>query len=434
MNIKRQKSAKVVVRQLVVQVPREKSARVLEVAREHKATNVHCVEAQGAEGPLAVVTMNLSNPKLEAALASLEGIEEMRATFFPTGVIALRPPAGDAPDQVKDVGFRSPIEIYLGGLQSIGSWRGFLSYAALAGVVVWIGLFTGTVYLLTAAMLIAPFAGPAMNLALGTARGDGRLIRQTVLRYFAALAVAIGVAFLLTLVLGPERANNEMVARSQLSSVAVLLPIAAGLAGALNLVQSERSSLVSGAATGLLVAASLAPPAGVVGMAAAIGRWDLVQTAGFVVILQLVGINFAGASLFRAIGLGPKGARYDRGKVGVSWLAWGVTAALLAGLLFAQFRDVPGFQRASRADRALAVVEEALRSSGTVDVVRLEADYPRPTGVSKEVLLVQGHVLRRPEVDVTDSELRETLSQQVRQRLREAGHEARPLVDLTVLP
>ncbi len=42
-----------------------------------------------------------------------------------------------------------------------------------------------------------------------------------------------------------------------------------------NFVQSERSSLVSGAAVGMQVAASLAPPAGLVGMAIAIGRWDI---------------------------------------------------------------------------------------------------------------------------------------------------------------
>lgn len=55
-----------------------------------------------------------------------------------------------------------------------------------------------------------------------------------------------------------------MLQNSQISIAAVLLPLAAGAAGALNLFQSERSSLVSGAATGMLVAASLAPPAGII--------------------------------------------------------------------------------------------------------------------------------------------------------------------------
>jgi hypothetical protein len=51
--------------------------------------------------------------------------------------------------------------------------------------------------------------------------------------------------------------------------------IVLGAAGALNLCQSERSSLVSGAATGMLVAASLAPQAGLIRMGAAIGEWEM---------------------------------------------------------------------------------------------------------------------------------------------------------------
>ena len=124
------------------------------------------------------------------------------------------------------------------------------------GVVVWIGLFTNTIYLLTAAMLIAPFAGPAMNTAIATARGDWSLLRRTLLRYVAALAVTIAIAGTLSSILHQNTTTELMVATSNLSAVAVLLPLVADAAGALNLVQSERSSLVSGAAVGMLVAAS----------------------------------------------------------------------------------------------------------------------------------------------------------------------------------
>jgi uncharacterized membrane protein len=60
-----------------------------------------------------------------------------------------------------------------------------------------------------------------------------------------------------------------MLATNTVSAVAVLIPLVSGTAGALNLVQSERSSLVSGAAAGMLVSVSLAPPAALVGMAIA---------------------------------------------------------------------------------------------------------------------------------------------------------------------
>ncbi|MGB3613274.1 MAG: DUF389 domain-containing protein, partial [Elainellaceae cyanobacterium] len=72
-----------------------------------------------------------------------------------------------------------------------------MSYAAIAGIVVWVGLYTNSSFLLTASMLIAPFAGPAMNVAIATARGDTALLWRSLLRYFSALAVCIVTSALL---------------------------------------------------------------------------------------------------------------------------------------------------------------------------------------------------------------------------------------------
>jgi hypothetical protein len=252
-------------RQLLIQVPRGHGKKVLEIARNYDGMNLVQFEATGGgapSDPLDVVMASVANGRVEGMLSDLEALPELHVTLAPRGVMPLRPPAAEAAKQVIDVEERSPIEVLLSGLQSIGSWKGFLGYAAAAGFVVWIGLFTNTVYLLTAAMLIAPFAGPAMNTAIATARGDRELLGRSLLRYFAALTVTISVTAILSLILRQEVATQQMVDTSMISSVAVLLPLVAGAAGALNLVQSERSSLVAGAAVGMLVAASLAPPAG----------------------------------------------------------------------------------------------------------------------------------------------------------------------------
>ena len=275
-------------RQLIIEVPRGCGQRVLDIAKSHNAANVALFEAKGSDEPIDLTIVHVSNREVEKLLAELQDLPELHITLLPTGVIALKPPASEAPQQVTNVEERSPIEIFLSGLQSVGSWRGFLGYAAVAGFVVWIGLYTNTSYLLVAAMLIAPFAGPAMNTAIATARGDRILLGRSLLRYFTALAVTIITACLLSLILRQEIPTSLMLDSSQVSAVAVLIPLTAGAAGALNLVQSERSSLVSGAAAGMLVAASLAPPAGIVGMGAALGRWDLVINALFLLLLQLL--------------------------------------------------------------------------------------------------------------------------------------------------
>ena len=50
------------------------------------------------------------------------------------------------------------------------------------------------------------------------------------------------------------------------------------------------------------MAASLAPPTGLVGMGAAMGELDMAKPASLLPLLQLLGINLAGAVVFRLFG------------------------------------------------------------------------------------------------------------------------------------
>lgn len=420
-------------RQLLVQVPKGQGERVLERAKSYQGVNLALFEGRGTDGPLELVFVHVANRQVEGLLDDLEAIPELHVTLVPRGVIPLWPPASEAPEQVRDVAERSPVEVFLGGLQQVGSWRGFLGYAAAAGIIVWIGLFTNTAYLLTAAMLIAPFAGPAMNVALSTARGDGSLLRRSLLRYFAALSVTIVVTALLSLIFGQEVATAQMVGASQVSAMAVLLPLVAGAAGALNLVQSDRSSLVSGAATGMLVAASLAPPAGLVGMAGVLGDWAMVRSGLFVLVLQLVGINLSGATVFRAFGLSPQGARYGRGQGGIFAASLTVTLLVLGGLLFIQLRDAPSLQRSTRAQRAVAEVQGAVSESGVAQLVEADATFTRANITGQSTLLVTLYVQRDPETDPPAEEVRQTLTREVQARLLAQGFDVTPLVSVTVL-
>jgi hypothetical protein len=188
-------------RQLLIQVPRGTGEEVLEIAQKYDGANLAQFQVTGSDGAIDLAIIHVSNSKVEGLLGELEDLPELHVTLIPRGVMPLQPPAFEAPEQVTNVEPRSPIEIFLAGLQSVGSWKGFLGYAAVAGVVVWIGLFTNTNYLLVAAMLIAPFAGPAMNVAIATARGDITLLKRSLIRYFAALGVAIVIGWLLSLIL-----------------------------------------------------------------------------------------------------------------------------------------------------------------------------------------------------------------------------------------
>ncbi|MBD2075005.1 DUF389 domain-containing protein [Phormidium sp. FACHB-592] len=420
-------------RQLLVQVPRGCGKEVLDTAKTHDGANLALFEATGTDVLLDVVIIHISNRKVEALMQALEGMPNLQITLNPHGVMGLKPPADEAAQQVTDVAARSPIEVFLSGLQSVGSWKGFLGYAVAAGVVVWIGLFTNTTYLLVAAMLIAPFAGPAMNVALATARGDRHLLGQSLLRYFAALAVTITVTGLVTLVLRQEVVTEQMAATSTISAVAVLLPFVAGAAGALNLVQSERSSLVSGAATGMLVAASLAPPAGLVGMAGAMGRWDLTVNGAFVLLLQLAGINLSAAIVFRLYGISAQGARYQRGQAWAFPAILVVTTVALAGLLTWQFSNSPNLQRSSRSQRATAEIQKVVDESGLASLVEANVRFTRPDIKGQNTLLGTVYVQRQQGVEQSTETIRTQLTQAIQTHLLNQGFNVTPLIDVSVL-
>ena len=420
-------------RQLIIQVPRGCGQTVLDIAKSHNATNVAQFEAKSSDEPIDLAIVHVSNRQIEKLLAELQDLPSLHITLLPTGVMALQPPAKEAAQQVTNVEERSPIEIFLSGLQSVGSWRGFLGYAAVAGFVVWIGLYTNTSYLLVAAMLIAPFAGPAMNTAIATARGDRILLGRSLLRYFAALAVTIATAYLLSLILQQQIPTSLMIDSSQVSAIAVLLPLTAGAAGALNLVQSERSSLVSGAAAGMLVAASLAPPAGIVGMATALGRWDLVINGLFLLLLQLGGINLSASLLFRIYGLSTQGTRYQRGQKWVTRSALAITVIALIGLLTWQFSNSPNLERSSRAQRANAEVKNAVEQVGLAQLVESNVRFPRPNIDGENTLLTVVYVQRKPGVKQSDKEISNRIKRAVQERLQQQEFNVTPLIDVTVL-
>ncbi len=419
-------------RQLIIQIPRGNGKAVIDIAKSHNGTNLARFEGN-AEEPIDVVIVHVSNREVGKVLEELQDLPKVHITLIPTGVIALQPPASEAPQQVVDVEERSPIEIFLSGLQSVGSWRGFLGYASLAGFVVWIGLYTNTTYLLVAAMLIAPFAGPAMNTAIATAWGDRKLLGRSILRYFAALSVTIATTCLLSLILRQEIPTSLMLDSSQISAVAVILPLVAGAAGALTLVQSDRSSLVSGAATGMLVAASLAPPAGIVGMASAIGRWDMAISGLFLLFLQLCGINFSAALLFRVFGLSPQGTRYQRGKKRVFTIALAITVIALAGLLTWQFSNSPNLQRSSLAQRAKTQVQKAVEQVGLAKLVESNVYFTRANIEGQDTLLSIVYVQRQPGVTASSEEIRSSLTQSIQTQLLKQDLNVTPLVDVNVL-
>ena len=112
-------------RQLFIQVPQEHGNKVFDLIQENQGVNLVQFEGKDANTTVNCSIVCLSNKRIEKFLSELESIPNTHITFLPQGAIALKPPPSEAPQQVTNVKVRSPLEIFLAGLQSIGSWRGF---------------------------------------------------------------------------------------------------------------------------------------------------------------------------------------------------------------------------------------------------------------------------------------------------------------------
>jgi uncharacterized hydrophobic protein (TIGR00271 family) len=421
-------------RQLFVRVPRGHGNRVLAIARQHDALDVSLLAGTADGEEIELALLHVPNPAVGRLVAALGDLPDLRVSMVPVGALVLTPPADEPPQEVRDVGSRSPLEVFLAGLQSIGSWRGFLAYAATAGAVVWLGLITNTVYLLVAAMLLAPFASPAINTAIGTARGDLRLIGRSIARYAAAIGVTVLVCAVLSVLYGLEGETRLMTDVASVSALALILPVTAGLAGGLHLISGERNSLVSGAAVGILVAASLAPPAGIVGIAAVLGEWEMAASGAWLVALQLVGINVAAALVFRLHGLGPQGQRYSRGRAGIGLAVGGTAAVAFAALVMIQLVSPPPFLvRSSLELDARTVIVREVGAMAEVYLASVDVRFTRADIPNQSTLLMFIHVQRTSGEGPSDAELAGLVRERLGRAVAEAHPGVTPLVDVTVL-
>ena len=423
-------------RQITIQVPKGYGRKVLSLACEHSGSSPAFTLATGPEGPVEIVTVQIENREVSALLSKLEAnLSQAEVTLLPTGILSMSLPSDNIPRAMTDVQPCSPLEVFLQGVQSIGSWPSYLTYAFVAGVIVWIGLYTNSVFLLVASMLIAPFGGPAMNVAISSARGDFGLLKRSVLRYFVGLGVMIATTFALSFLFRQDFATAQMVSNSEVSATAVLLPLAGGVAGALQLVQSERSSLVSGTAIGMLVAAALAPPAGLVGMAIAIGRPEMALSGVFLLLLQLAGINLSCATVFRLYGINSDGAVYARGKRQVFPIALALSGCAIALLLSVQFlmTGSPDLQRSSRTQSAVTTIQKVIDGDQYVSLVETDVRFTRANIEGQNTLLSTVYVQPRKGQAISAESTSRRLTKEIQDRLLEEGFNVTPLVNVTVL-
>lgn len=423
-------------RQLQVQVRADEAERVIQLASEHGASAPLVLPGQCREQEACrVVLLNIPNNRVGTFMKVVEdSVEDAQAVLFPQGILPLQTPVDTVQESVKRVTPRSTLELVVSALQSIGTWKGMLLYAAFSGLIAAYAVIFNVIYLLVAAMLIAPMGAPAMVSVIGVAVGNGTMFRWGAVRFWVAIAVLVGSAVALGVVYGLSVVPSTMADIASISSWVALLAIVGGAAGAQSLILSDRDSLVTGTATGFLIAVSLSPTSAVLGLALALGQWSYAGTMAFVLVLTFFGIVAGGWVLLRVVyGVRPQHPSTERGSPAtMAVLAIVVTLAVI-GLIGWQAQQEPQLQKADLSHRAVELTREVSRTLPDVQLVNVSARFVPADESSSERLLVSV-VVEAADATPRKSQTAATVRTAVVERLRAHMTGVRPYVQVAVLP
>ncbi len=281
---------------------------------------------------------------------------------------------------------------------------------ALSSAIATLGLLQDAPAVIIGAMLVGPIMEPIIGIGLGSIIGDSRLVRNGLSSLGRGALLAIAVAALLTwinaaLPFGTHLTGGlpvEVLARTQPSPYDLVIAVVAGIATAYALTHPNLSATLPGVA----VSISLVPPLCVVGIGAALGRWDVAGGALLLFITNALPIAFSATTVFFLMGFSPTRQKEDpKVPVSLRWAAL-LTGALLVLLAVFSYRS---FNRSAQLRQINEVVETEVEKINNVHVTdltvnQLEGNTDIMVSVRTERLLThtQGLALQESLVEILD--------------------------------
>jgi uncharacterized hydrophobic protein (TIGR00341 family) len=177
----------------------------------------------------------------------------------------------------------------------------YLILVFLSTIVAAIGLLKDNVAIIIGAMVIAPFLGPNVALALSTTLGDNKL-RNDALK---AIIIGFSIVILFSMAMGyffdVNPAIPEVASRTQAGISDILLALASGAAGVLAFTTGAPAVVI-----GVMVAVALLPPLTVFGLLTGSGEYNLAFGALLIFLTNIICINLAGVTTFLLQGVSPR--------------------------------------------------------------------------------------------------------------------------------
>ena len=171
----------------------------------------------------------------------------------------------------------------------------------LSSIVAGAGLIGNSPAVIIGSMVIAPLLGPNVALAFSISIGDLELFKQSIKHFLFGILIALFLGILQGLVIPFPENTHELLSRTNIGFLDLLLAFCSGIAGVLSLVIGANSTLV-----GVMIAVALMPP--LVSFGILLGRGDaiLALSAFLLFLANVIVINLAGILTFRVEKVEPK--------------------------------------------------------------------------------------------------------------------------------
>jgi len=181
----------------------------------------------------------------------------------------------------------------------------FFIMMGLSALIATFGLLQSSSAVIIGAMLVAPLFTPLIALSMGIVLGNIRLLRLAVEAAVKGVAVAVGVATLITALSPLKLGTAEILARTQPNLFDLAVALASGIAGAYAVARKDVATSLPGVA----IAAALVPPLSVIGIGLAMGDMDIAGGGSLLFATNMIAITFAGAITFLQLGFRPTSRR-----------------------------------------------------------------------------------------------------------------------------
>ena len=214
------------------------------IAEKAKAEDFHV--GAPSESNMLQMRMLVGDNALQLALDTLQQVlgaqPAARVIVLPVETFLPKPDAED--ERSKDSAAVARESLYDEVEKGARLDANFLVLVVLSTVVAAIGLIENNVAVVVGAMVIAPLLGPNLALSLGTALGDGALMRESTKTLAAGIFLALAMSIVLGFVWPGNLDSYELISRTDASLDSIVLALASGAAATLSLTTGLSSVLV----------------------------------------------------------------------------------------------------------------------------------------------------------------------------------------------